>query len=235
MSSFEDSDPPEDDMEILAAEYVLGLLTVAQLPHVTALRQGNLRFEQAVHRWELRLLPLAEALEPVSPSPFVWSAIAKAIEPPARPASAWDSLKLWRGFSLAAGAVCAVLVAAIVLHKPPPSPMQVATALLTSKADGSFVAMAEPAAGSTRLLVSPSQAAVPAGKCAELWLITPGSKPAALGLLANDRAVAFNIPAAQLPADLRLAELAITLEPPGGSPTGVATGPIIAAAKLQPL
>jgi len=235
MSGFEDTDPPEDDMEILAAEYVLGLLTVAQLPHVAALRQGSLRFEQAVQRWELRFLPLAEALEPVSPGPLVWPAIAKSIEPPARRGGAWDSLKFWRGFSLAAGAVCAMLVAAIVLHKPPPAPLPVATALLASKADGSFVAMAEPAAGATRLLVSPSQAAVPAGKSAELWLITPGNKPAALGLLPNARAVAFTIPAARLPADLRLAELAITLEPPGGSPTGVATGPIIAAAKFQPL
>jgi anti-sigma-K factor RskA len=84
-------------------------------------------------------------------------------------------------------------------------------------------------------VISPAQVAVPAGKSAELWLITPGNKPAPLGLLASDRAVTLTIPAAQLNGNIALAELAVSIEPPGGSPTGQPTGPIISAAKFTPL
>ena len=224
-----ETDPPDDDMEMLAAEYVLGLLTVAQLPHVAAWRHGSSRFDMAVRQWELRLLPLAEALEPVAPSPRVWAAIARVTTPAQTRAGLWNSLKFWRGFSVAAGALCAGLVAAVLL-RPLPAPM--ATATLASAQDGIFVATAQENARGTQLVVSPSQVAIPPGKSAELWLIAPGSKPAPLGLLASDHAVAITIPAG---ADIRTAELAVSIEPPDGSPTGQPTGPVIAAAKFLPL
>jgi anti-sigma-K factor RskA len=234
MSDSWDTDPPEDDMEMLAAEHVLGLLTVAQLPHVVAARRGSPRFERAVQLWELRLLPLAEALPPVTPSPLVWAAIARAIAPAPPRAGLWESLKFWRGFSLAAGALCAALFAAVVLHRPSPAPTApIATATLASMHDGIFVATAQSVPGGTQLVISPVQVTIPAGKSAELWLIAPGAKPAALGLLAGSHPVAITLPSANL--DIRQLELAISIEPPGGSPTGQATGPVIAAAKFLSL
>lgn len=234
MSDIPDTDPPEDDMETLAAEYVLGLLTVAQLPHVVALRSASTRFEQAVQLWEQRLLPLAEALEPVNPGARVWTGISRAIAPRQMRAGFWDSLNFWRGFSVATAAACAALVAGIFLYKPPATG-PAAAALLASKTEGSFVATLEPAANGARLLIIPSRAVIPAGRSAELWLIAPGAKPAPLGLLEPDRPVAFLLSAGQIPADPRQTELAVSIEPPGGSPTGAATGPIIAAAKFQRL
>jgi len=235
MSDSFEIDPPEDDMEMLAAEYVLGLLTVAQLPHVVALRHGSLRFDRAVQEWELRLLPLTEALAPLQPSPRVWSVIAAAIAPRPVRGGLWNSLMFWRTFSIAAGALCAGLIAGIVSRAPPAPPVPTATAMLASKTAGVFVATAERTAGGMRLVVSPSQVTIPAGKSAELWLITPGNRPAPLGLLASNRPVAITIPAAQLGADIHLAELAITIEPPGGSPTGQPTGPTIAEAEFNSL
>ncbi len=231
-----ETDPPDDEMEMLAVEYVLGLLTVAQLPQVAASRQGSARFDLAVRQWELRLLPMAEALEPVQPDPRVWSAIAGAIRPtaPAR-AGIWRSLNFWRGFSLAAGALCAALIVAVLLRPPPVAPAVIANAVLASHAQGIFVATVEATSTGTRLLISPTQVTIPAGRSAELWLIAPGQKPAPLGLLASARATSFTLPAAAPGVDLRLSKLAVSLEPPGGSPTGQPTGPIIAAAAFQPL
>jgi anti-sigma-K factor RskA len=231
MSDGFDIDPPDDDMETLAAEYVLGLLTVAQLPHVVALRHGSARFDRAVQQWELRLLPLAEALDPVQPSPRVWAGIKAAIAQKQMRGGIWNSLNFWRGLGISAGALCAALIAAILLR--PPAALPSATAMLTSKSQGVFLATAQMVAGGTRLVVSPSQVIIPPGKSAELWLITPGNKPAALGLLASNRPVAITIPG--LGANLSLAELAISIEPPGGSPTGQATGPVIAEARFLPL
>ena len=229
-------DPPEDDMEMLAAEYVLGLLTVAQLPHVVALRQDSTRFDLAVQQWELRFLPLMEALEPITPSPLVWAAIARAIGPARAKAGLWHSLKFWRGFSVAAGALCAALVAAIFLRTPPPvTQAPIATATLASAKQGIFVATVQTVSGGTQLVISPSQVSIPAGKSAELWLIAPGSKPAPLGLLADDRPVSVTIPASKLGGDIRQMELAVSIEPLGGSPTGQPTGPVISAAKFLSL
>jgi anti-sigma-K factor RskA len=237
MSGAYEVDPPDDDMEMLAAEYVLGLLTVAQLPHVVAQRHGSLRFEQAVQRWELRLLPLAQELDAVEPPARLWPAIAAAIAPVQARAGIWDNVRFWRGFGIGAGLVgaglAAALIAVLTTGGLPARP--VATATLVSQHEGVFVATAQPSHGGFQLLVSPAQVVVPDGKSAELWLITPGNKPAALGLLAAGHVVTVTIPAALLTGNLASAELAVSIEPPGGSPTGQATGPIISAAKFLPL
>jgi anti-sigma-K factor RskA len=237
MSGEFDSDPPEDDMEMLAAEVVLGLLTVAQLPHVVALRQGSTRFDNAVNQWELRLLPLAEAIAPVQPPARIWPAIAAAIAPAPQPAGIWENARFWRNFGfgtalLGTGLVVA-LIAVLSRTMPPAAPL--ATATLVSQHEGVFVATAQRNSAGIQLLVSPAGVVIPAGKSAELWLITPGNKPAALGLLASGRTVAVTIPAAQLAGNIAMAELAVSIEPPGGSPTGQATGPIISAARFLPL
>jgi anti-sigma-K factor RskA len=71
------------------------------------------------------------------------------------------------------------------------------------------------------------------GRVPELWLIPPGRAPRSLGLVSIDKAHTVEVP-----ADLRAAlaagsVLAITLEPPGGSPHGAPTGPIIAKGSVR--
>jgi anti-sigma-K factor RskA len=237
MSGADDADPADDDMEMLAAEYVLGLLTVAQLPHVVAQRRGSVAFDQAVQRWELRLLPLAQAVDSVEPPARLWPAIAAAIAPVQARGGIWDSVKFWRGFGIGAGllgaGLAAALVAVLTTRGVPARPL--ATATLVSQHEGVFVATAQQTGAGIQLVVSPAQVVVPAGKSAELWLITPGNRPAALGLLASGRPVTVVIPAALLTGNIASAELAVSIEPPGGSPTGQATGPIISAARFLPL
>ncbi|HZD92025.1 MAG TPA: anti-sigma factor [Pseudolabrys sp.] len=58
----------------------------------------------------------------------------------------------------------------------------------------------------------------------ELWLIPAGGKPHPLGLLQADRTVTITIPRDLIADATRNAVLAVSLEPPGGSPTGQATG-----------
>jgi anti-sigma-K factor RskA len=69
----------------------------------------------------------------------------------------------------------------------------------------------------------------------ELWLIPPGEKPHSLGLIDPDRPVTISVPASLLPKVNSEAILAVSLEPPGGSPTGQPTGPVIANGKLAAL
>ena len=72
-------------------------------------------------------------------------------------------------------------------------------------------------------------------KAFELWLIPPGDKPHSLGLIDPSRPVRINVPKSLLPQVNSNAVLAVSLEPPGGSPTGQPTGPVIANGKLASL
>ena len=69
----------------------------------------------------------------------------------------------------------------------------------------------------------------------ELWLILPKQRPRSLGLIQPGQPIRLTIPpdlAGRLTPD---AALAVSLEPPGGSPTGQPTGPVIASGKLTSL
>lgn len=71
------------------------------------------------------------------------------------------------------------------------------------------------------------------GRVPELWLIPPGEAPRSLGLVSIDKAHTVSVP-----ADIRRAlavgsTLAISLEPQGGAPQGVPTGPIVAKGGIQ--
>jgi anti-sigma-K factor RskA len=61
------------------------------------------------------------------------------------------------------------------------------------------------------------------GKSLELWAIPPGQAPQSVGLVSPEGLTALR--RAQGLAGVQ--QLAITLEPPGGSPTGAPTGPVI--------
>ena len=69
----------------------------------------------------------------------------------------------------------------------------------------------------------------------ELWLIAPGDQPRSLGLIEAGRPVHINLPPDLIRRIAADATLAVSLEPPGGSPTGLPTGPVIANGKLTNL
>lgn len=227
-------DPPEDDLDVLAGEYALGLLDGAGLARVAQLRQRDGRFDAALREWEARLMPLAEALTPVSPRPEVWEGIAAAIAGPAaaRPSTRlWESMRFWRALSLSVAVMGAAMVVAV--WRLDDLPRRQAVATLSVAGGGAFVASAQVQSGGLELVVSPANVAVPAGKSDELWVILPGQAPRAVGLLAQAEPVRLN--AGQLAGALEAVTLAVSVEPLGGSPTGKPTGPVVAEAKFTPL
>jgi anti-sigma-K factor RskA len=62
----------------------------------------------------------------------------------------------------------------------------------------------------------------------ELWLIPAGEAPRSLGVIDTTQAREIDIPADLRRALVSGSLLAVTLEPPGGAPHGVPTGPIVA-------
>jgi anti-sigma-K factor RskA len=81
---------------------------------------------------------------------------------------------------------------------------------------------------------APTVTAKPAGRDFELWVITAdGSKVLSLGVMPVQGERAEQLNAAQSLALMAGAKVAVSVEPLGGSPTGVATGPIVFVAPLR--
>jgi anti-sigma-K factor RskA len=99
--------------------------------------------------------------------------------------------------------------------------------VLTSEgAAPKFVATVDVAKGT--LSIRRIGEAPPPDKSYELWAVEPGKAPESLGVIEE---ASFSHDLSQAPDNL---VLAISLEPKGGSPTGVATGPIVFSGPLVP-
>jgi anti-sigma-K factor RskA len=236
-------DPPDDDL--LAGELVLGVLDGAARRDAQARAEREPAFAGRVTGWERRLGGLLDEI-PAEPVPtHVWPRVRTRLGwspvEGAKP-GVWQSLGFWRGLSavgLAAAAALAIYVmrqapealpppvpTPVVVTPPPLAPVPVVT---LAADDGAPAYLASIDTKHARVRVMPVPAAPDsAGRVPELWLIPAGEQPRSLGVI--DTAQAREI---QIPADLERALvagsiLAITLEPPGGAPAGVPTGPIVA-------
>lgn len=222
-------DLPED--ELLAAEYALGVLTGADL-EATARRVARERaFAATVAAWQQRLAPWAGEIDEVVPSPQVWERIAASLPQPATRTSLWESLAFWRVFALAS-ALAAVCLA-VVIYFGVARPGEPLVAAIEAGGQRSFIATVDVRRGT--IAVVPAAFAGDATRVPELWLIPPGGKPLPVGLLNGTKPVVIAIPAGLVAQTASGATLAVSLEPPGGSPTGAPTGPVIGAGKLTAL
>jgi anti-sigma-K factor RskA len=86
--------------------------------------------------------------------------------------------------------------------------------------------------GQGTIMVMPVGMAMPAEHVPELWLIPPGGVPHALGMVDAQKPMKMKIPHEMMPDIAPGAMLAVSIEPPGGSPTGKPTGPVVASGKL---
>ena len=83
--------------------------------------------------------------------------------------------------------------------------------------------------------VVPAAFSADATRVPELWLIPPDGKPRPVGLLRADAPVTLTLSGDLAGLVKNNAVLAVSLEPPGGSTTGLPTGPVIGTGKLTNL
>jgi len=232
------SEPPSDD--VLAGEYVLGVLEAAERAQVAGRLERDPAFAQRVADWEQRLSPLALGIEAVDVPAYLWPRIRGRLgwseaEPRDYRPGLWQSLWLWRS---ATALAVAVALAALLIGRPtvPPPPRAPATTPVTTLArdDGTpgWLASVDTSRGTVLLVPVPS-APDAGGRVPELWLIPTGQSPRALGLLSTQRSYELTVPAELRAALISGSVLAVSLEPPGGAPNGAPTGPIVAKGALQ--
>jgi anti-sigma-K factor RskA len=232
--SDDDTIDPADRGKLAAAAYVLGVLGAEERREVERRLMHEPALAAEVAFWEERLGVLADAVAPVAPPQHTWSQIEAAIASPqaAQPASLWQNLAFWRGFGIASATLAAASIAALVyIGLIPATRAPLMATLAGSSGQPNVVA----AVTGNDLLVVPAALLTNDPRAVELWLILPNQRPHSLGLIHPGQAMRLTIPpdlADRLTPD---AALAISLEPPGGSPTGQPTGPVIASGRLTRL
>lgn len=226
--------------DALASAYVAGTLRGAARHRFETLLGSHPALRAAVQGWEDRLMPLTLSLPPVTPSPGLWPRIQQQLWPAATVAAPlpwWRQLAPWR--ALTGLASVATLALAVLLANPQPSPAPVVVVLqgtgsaTDASAAGGIVASVS---GDGRSLVTRPllQVAIQPDRVLELWSVPPQGTPRSLGLIKADGVTVLD--RRRLPETLLkggTAALAVSVEPPGGSPTGVPTGPVVFAGKLQ--
>lgn len=201
----------EDDA--LAGEYVLGVLSLADRQSVEARMKVDPPFARLVEGWEQRLSPLNDDY-PTAPAPNLLPKIEARLFAKSRGGTSSVILRWLAGLAVAASLVIAAVATLI-----PPKPVLVAT-LATADARLSYQVERF---GDTLTVTRVAGVPAPAGQVHELWVIAPGAAPVSLGLLeAGPLTVRYPVPSGWM--------LAVSVEPAGGSPSGVPSGPVILSA-----
>lgn len=226
------ADMPEPSADMLAAEYALGVLDAPERALAAARIAADPEFAAEVAAWEARLAPLAAEVSKADPPQTLWPRIAARLG--GRP-GLWNDVGFWRAATAAGVAAAAlILIVGPTPRTPPPVPPSVTpapartlVAKLAPAPDRPPVLVAALDPNSGELILTPVALAIPADRSAELWVIPQGQKAISLGVIDPKEPTRIPAPAYLNAANRPGTVLAITVEQPGGSPTGQAQGPIV--------
>lgn len=220
----------------LAGEYVLGVLDASERRAAAERAAHDAAFAREIAAWERRLAPLASEIEPVQPPAYVWTRIRTALgHAPAESAEPlWERIGFWRWLTAGAFALATACVVALFVSRErpamPAAPPLVAVMALDNGSPA-FVATIDREHGT--MIVTPVSSWSDAAHVPELWLIPPGDRAYSLGVVDTARPMTVAVPKALQSSLAAQPTVAISVEPPGGSPTGQATGPIIAKGSIS--
>ncbi len=231
-------DLPEDD--VFAAEHALGVLNAAERARAETRMAREPEFAAHVEAWRERFAPLWAEIPEIAPSAAVWRAIERAL-----PANDNSNVRFWRraamgGFALAAASLAGVIFLAMqppvvtTVTAPPEQPAPLLNASLSPQGETKplFIAAYDP----TRKAVIVTSL-VPPGTDPEhvhqLWLITGDQKPRSIGMVEPGKSTVLPLPEGEADKVAAGSSLAVSVEPPGGSPNPDGpSGPIAAIGQL---
>lgn len=236
-----DGNMKPEEVEVLAGEYILGLLDASDRDEFERLALERQDVAEAILQWQERLGALNDAFpEIVPPAQLKQDIAARLFSEPASAAGAAEGSGLWHatGFWRALALVSSALLIALALYTvqlagtgDEEQPVLVVS-LQSGETDYRFLAVHEP--GTEKVRMTLVSGAVEAEKDFELWLVDPENDTVSLGVIEEGGSV---IPLADEHAEVlrRGGKLAVSIEQKGGSPTGVAEGPVVAVGEPHEL
>jgi anti-sigma-K factor RskA len=213
----------------LASEYALGTLRGPARRRFERWRASTPFVDERCRFWEERLMHLAKELKPVQPPAHVWPAIQRRLNLTNRQ----TGLRRVRSFALAASVLLIIGAAALLYWRSPPAIRATAVATIVAKT-GEHLWDLQVLGNVDRLVVRAANLpARPAGSDYELWALPAGAAPVSLGVLPAAGASSRTLTVMQKQALARSTQVAVSIEPLGGSPTGQPTGAVLYVAPLR--
>lgn len=227
-------------IEKLAAEYVLGSLRGPARRRFERWMMESGAARREVWYWEQKLGGLSDRVPEVEPPRRVWDGLSQRLWPqPESPQGAGAERRggLWLLGGWSALATAAMLVLAVVLwQQPAPEVFRVMTGAIIEENVADPLWLVTEADHQRELSLRPVAAQAAAqDKDYELWVLPESGPAISLGVVPVGEVYRVTLDEATRQALLESQTLAITLEPKGGSPTGVATGPVLYVTRLYEL
>lgn len=233
--------------EILAAEYVLGLLEGESLLQARGRVTSDPGFSAAVQWWEARLAPLLDELNCAEPDPELWMRIERhlAEDPSSGSGEVVElrrRLRYWKSTATMAlaASVAALVFALLPLLRAPTAPAVTQSATIPGAPLVASIPIADTPLRLAvtfiperrELLVSASGVPSDGVHDHELWLVPPEGDPQSLGVVeaGTERSVSIDQALARLVKPGTT--LALSREPLGGKPAGREVGPIVGLSTL---
>lgn len=224
---------------MIAGEYVLGTLDDGERRAFQRRLLTDPAAVAAVATWQDRLSPLLLTVPEVAPPPTLWTKVDAA----SRPANDNGLLRRWQA-ATAAAALLAVISTGLALRpRPAPSPAPIVAQTAGQPPLFQSVAALSEQGGAPALLVTydpesrkmrvtPVNVSPRPGHSLELWVIAGKAAPKSIGLMPDKGAAALERMALDLHQQMTIA---VSVEPRGGSPTGLPTGPVIYSGQMVSL
>lgn len=227
-----------EDPSMIAGEYVLGTLDDAERRAFSRRLLTEPALVASVADWQERLAPLLLSAPDIAPPDDLWTRIEGATRPGG---AANDNRRVGRWQIATAAAALLALVSTGMALRPAPVP---ASAPIVAQAPqqgfAQQIAALSSEGGTPALLVSydpvnrkmrvlPVNVSPKPGHSMELWVIAGKAAPKSIGLMPAKGAAALD----NMHMDAALdTTIAVSVEPMGGSPTGLPTGPVVYSGRM---
>ena len=228
------------DDEAFAAEYALGTLDAAEHAAAESRRAHDATFDCLVCAWEARLEPLIATTTEILPPAGVLADLLARLPANGR-TDAGDNvlvlhrrLRVWRGVASVASALAAMLALWIVRTGLQPAQQNQTFMAVLQHDAGAPAVVVSLDLGHHRMTVTPLAVAAPPGKSYQLWMIAGDqTPPRSMGLIESQATVRPELPETAA-GEMAKVTYAVTLEPAGGSPTGLPTStPVLVGKPVQ--
>lgn len=230
-----------DDLDMLAAEFVLGTLDAEEQASLASRRPHDPELDELIRYWEDLLAPMNLEVRPVEPRPDVLTRIESQLDeltaaPESTPASdpvmegnliaLRRRLRRWQ-WSTAVSAVAALILVAVLVGHPQPEFHSHIAVFQQNDEQPAFLLSVDLA--TRELTLKPVTAQPLEDRSYQLWIKAEplGDQPRSVSVLNDDLTVSADALKDYDPQLLEQATFGISVEPRGGSPTGLPTGPAI--------
>lgn len=228
--------PDPEVRDSLCAEYAVGTLRGGARRRFETLLTRDPDLQRRLAGWQA-MLPTERQRESLpQPAKAVWCGIRRRLGFPGPWREFFDRIAGWHGWAVTTMATLALAIGLGIgfeTARRAELPSTGSGVSMMSGQDGEFLALVRIDSDRGMLRVAlPGGLQPPAGKVFEFWHIAPGSRaPVSLGVQAS-LGGELAIRSGRRELLRRGGTLAISLEPVGGSPTGLPTGPVLFTAPL---